>query len=408
MSHDFPLAGLRVLDAAQGIAGPSAAMMMAQYGAEVIKVEPKEGDWSRQLGAGRDGMTSLAVANNLGKRSIALDLKTPAGSDIFRKLAERTDVLVESFRAGVMERLGFGYAQVTQFNPRIIYLSITGFGQQGPMRAQPATDMILQAFTGMMGVNKGIQDGLPHRLDCWPIDVVTGQYAFQAVAMALYARRDIGQGRYIDASLLQAAAALQSVRILDHVASGGAATVASAFPVGTFRTRDGWINLSVLRDAWWQPFCKVVNRPDWAADSTLATAAGRRARETEIMAGTTAALREQTSEYWCARLREADILNERVNTYAELLAHPQTEATGLFTWIDHAAIGRVPHPNIPGLRPLEASGARSQVPPIGAHTREVLNELGYSMAAIDVLVEEQSVFAPSTTPHDPKSSTTQP
>jgi crotonobetainyl-CoA:carnitine CoA-transferase CaiB-like acyl-CoA transferase len=392
MSHDFPFQGIRVLDLSQGIAGPSAAMMLAQYGADVIKVEPREGDWSRLLGAGKNGMTSLSVTNNLGKRSIALDMKKTAGVQIVQRLAERADVFLESFRTGVIERLGFSYAQVTQYNPAVIYLSVTGFGQNGPMRAQPATDGILQAFTGMMAINKGVEDGLPNRLECWPIDVITGLYAFQALAMALYARRDTGRGRYIDASLMQAAAGLQGVRIIDHVASGGTASVASAFPVGIFRARDGWISLSVLRDSLWVPFCRVIGRLDWIADPELGAAAGRRARSAEIIEGINAAFAAQSCEHWCARLREADVLNERVNTYDEFLAHPQTQEAEVFTWLEHASIGRVSHPNMAGFPPHEAGSARARMPGIGSHSRDVLHELGYAAGEIDALLAQGVIF----------------
>jgi len=392
MSHEFPFEGLKVLDASQGIAGPSAGMMLAQYGADVVKVEPREGDWARSIGSGSERMTSLSIPTNLGKRSIALDLKHAEGSTAFRRLAERADVFIENFRTGVMQRLGFGYADLRVYNPTVIYLSVTGFGQKGPMREQPATDAILQAYTGIMGVNKGVEDGLPHRIECWPIDVVTGVYAYQAVATALYARRDTGRGRYIDASLLQGAVGLQMVRVVEHVLSGGAERAASAFPVGSFRTADGWMNMSVLKDALWPPFCRIVGRTDWAEDPGLATVAGRRARREEISAYIVPTFASQPAEHWCAQFRAAGILNERVNTYDEMFAHPQTAQAGLYTWIEQQAVGRVPHPNLPGPQPLDAASARAKAPAIGEHTREVLAEIGYADAEIDGLVQRNVVF----------------
>ena len=398
MSHEFPLEGIRVVDASQGIAGPSAGMMLARYGADVLKIEPKEGDWSRGITSGKDGMTAMAIATNVGKRSIALDLKHREGSELLHKLAQRADVFIENFRTGVMGRLGFAYAQVAAYNPSIVYLSVTGFGQQGPMQSQPATDAILQAFTGMMSINKGRVDGLPHRLECWPIDIASGQLAFQAVAMALYARRDSGRGRYIDASLLQGAAGLQSVRLIEHVMTGGAAVAGGSFPVATFRTADGSVNVSVLKDALWPPFCRIIGRPDLAADPALAKGSGRRARGEEILRIAGEAFARQPSDYWCALMREAGILNERVNTYDELFTHPQTAATQVFTWSEQAVVGRVPHPNLPGMQPLEADTPPTKVPRSGEHTRAILAELGYAAQDIRRMLEHAIVFEPAGNP----------
>jgi crotonobetainyl-CoA:carnitine CoA-transferase CaiB-like acyl-CoA transferase len=395
MSHEFPLAGLAVVDMSQGIAGPSAGMMLAQYGADVVKIEPREGDWSRSITAGADAMTSMAIATNLGKRSIALDLKQPRGAEIVHRLARRADVFIENFRTGVMERLGFSYAHVSAYNPAVVYVSVTGFGQQGPMRSQPATDAILQAFTGMMRINTGREDNLPHRLECWPIDIASGVYVFQAIAMALYARRDSGRGRYIDASLLQGAVGLQAVRILDHVVTRGASVGAGAFPVGTFRTQDGWINVSVLKDTLWEPFCRVIGRPDLGADPELTRLAGRKARAAEIVAIATEALAQRPSDYWCEQMRAAGILNERVNDYDALLAHPQVDTNATFTWVEQHAVGRVPHPNVPGPQPHVAGDARSHAPRIGEHTRSVLGDLGYSNEDIRNLFAEAAVFEPA-------------
>ena len=395
MSHEFPLAGIRVVDASQGIAGPSAGMMLARYGADVIKIEPQTGDWSRGITAGKDGMTAMALATNVGKRSIALDIKHYEGTDLLHRLAKRADVFIENFRTGVMERLGFAYQQVSAYNARVVYLSVTGFGQQGPMQSQPATDAILQAFSGMMSINKGRTDGLPHRLECWPIDVASGQLAFQAVAMALYARRDSGRGRYIDASLLQGAAALQTVRLIEHVMTNGAKVVGGSFPVATFRTADGSVNVSVLKDSLWPPFCHMIGRPDLAADPTLATGNGRRARGDEILRIASEAFARQPSEHWCAQMREAGILNERVNTYDELFAHQQTAATEVFTWSEQTTAGRVPHPNLPGMQPLVTDAPESKVPRIGEHTRAILVELGFDALDIRRMLDQAIVFEPA-------------
>jgi crotonobetainyl-CoA:carnitine CoA-transferase CaiB-like acyl-CoA transferase len=394
MSHEFPLEGIRVLDASQGIAGPSAGMLLARYGADVVKVEPREGDWSRTITAGKGGMTSMALANNAGKRSIALDLKHSEGAELVRKLARRADVFIENFRTGVMERLGFAYRQVAAYNPDVVYVSVTGFGQRGPMQSQPATDAILQAFTGMMDINRGKQDGVPHRLECWPIDVTSGLCTFQAIAMALYARRDTGRGRHIDASLLAGAAGLQAVRMIEHVVSGGASAPGGAFPVATFETADGSVNVSVVKDHLWPPFCRMIGHPHLAEDPTLRTGYQRRERAEEILRIAGEAFAKHTSDHWCAQMRELGILNERVNTYDELFEHEQTGAMNILTWTEQPGVGRVPYPNLPGPPPLPTEGPRSRVPRVGEHTRAVLAELGYAGPDIERMLGESIVFEP--------------
>lgn len=394
MSHEFPLEGIRVLDASQGIAGPSAGMMLARYGADVVKLEPRDGDWSRTITAGKEGMTAMSLANNVGKRSIALDLKHPEGAAIVRKLAERADVFIENFRTGVMERLGFAYKQVAEYNPQVVYASVTGFGQQGPMQSQPATDAILQAFTGMMSINRGKQDNIPHRLECWPIDITSGLFTFQAIAMALYARRDTGRGRYIDASLLAGASGLQTVRMIEHVITGGAATAGGAFPVATFQTSDGSVNVSVLRDQLWPPFCRMIGHPQLADDPTLKTGYQRRERADEILRIAGEAFAKNTSDYWCAQMRELGILNEKVNGYDQLFQHEQTQTMNIFTWSEQPSVGRVPHPNVPGPQPFVQDGPRSKVPRVGEHTRAVMAELGYAATDIERMFEQAIVFEP--------------
>ena len=214
MSYDAPFAGLKVVDLSQGVAGPYCGMLLAQYGADVIKVEPTgEGDWARTLGTRYGDHSAYSIPANLGKRSIALDLKSDAGKEVLWRLIAGADVLLEGFRPGVLDRLGFGYEAVSQREPRILYLSVSGFGQTGPLSGRPAMDPVLQAFTGLMIDNKG-EDGIPHRVPFIVIDMSTALYAFQALSAALYARRDEPRGRHIEVSLMQAASAMQSIRMM--------------------------------------------------------------------------------------------------------------------------------------------------------------------------------------------------
>src|SRR3954471_10939472 len=211
MSYDAPFAGLKVVDLSQGIAGPYCAMLLAQHGAQVIKVEGiGEGDWARTLGTRYGSHSAFSIIGNLGKRSVAIDLKSEAGKQVLWRLLKGADVFLEGFRPGVIKRLGFDYEAVSAREPRILYLSISGFGQTGPLAERPAMDPVLQAYTGLMNENRGA-DGIPHRIPIIAIDMSTGLFAFTAVAAALHARRDEPRGRHIEASLMQAASGLQVV-----------------------------------------------------------------------------------------------------------------------------------------------------------------------------------------------------
>jgi len=259
MSYDAPFAGLKVVDLSQGVAGPYAAMLLAQYGADVIKVEPPEGDWARALGKRYGDLTAFSIAANLGKRAIVLDLKTDEGRATVRKLAAGADVFLESFRPGVAARLGVGYPDVAALSPRVIYLSVSGFGQTGPDAERPAVDTVFQAFTGIMSVNRG-GDGIPHRVGVIVMDMATALASFQAVAVSLYARRDEPRGRYIESSLLRGGSTVQAVSMIQHHLEGGKPQPGLT-PSGTFKARDGWINLTILRDGEFRTLCDALDCP---------------------------------------------------------------------------------------------------------------------------------------------------
>ena len=255
MTYDRPFAGLKVIDVSQGVAGPYCAMLLAQYGADVIKVEPPGvGDWARNLGTVYGDQCAYSLPANFGKRAIALDLKQADGRAILWRLLAGADVFLQGFRPGVIDRLGFGYDAVAEREPRIIYLSVSGFGQSGPLAERPAMDPILQAYTGLTVENRG-EDGIPHRTPIIAIDMTTALYAYSAVSTALYARRDEPRGRHIEASLMQAAAGLQVVRLMQSHLEGGAIRPPGA-PSGVYQVADGWMTITVVRLHEWLGFCK--------------------------------------------------------------------------------------------------------------------------------------------------------
>lgn len=380
MSHEKPYAGLRVVDLSQGIAGPYCAMLLAQYGADVIKVEPPEGDWARVLGPRYGSHTAFSVIGNLGKRGIVLDLKQEADKEKLRRLVRTADVFMEGFRPGVAARLGFGFEAVKALAPGIVYVSVSGFGQTGPLSAKPAMDPVLQAFTGFTFENRG-HDGIPHRANPIIVDMSTALYTHQAVAAAIYAQRDERRARFIDSSLMAAAANLQAVRLSATVMEGRPMGMPTA-PSGVFRTADGWLHLVVLKTSDFQALCGLIDRADLAADRRFAGPAERSEHAEELNAAVAAHIEAQPTAHWQACLTEAGLQNEAVQDYAQFAAHPQTAATGLISWLEQPGGDRPwPVPNPAGAPPLVSGAPEATAPALGQHTDEVLLELEESEAA---------------------------
>jgi len=373
-SQDAPLAGIRVVDLSQGIAGPYCAMLLAQHGADVVKVEPPEGDWSRTLGARYGDQTAFSVVGNLGKRSIALDLKRRADHVVLERLARRADVFIEGFRPGVAARLGVDYPAIAALSPRAIYLSVSGFGQTGPERERPAMDPVLQAFTGMMHTNRGA-DGLPHRVGTIVVDMGTGLYCAQAVLAALLGRGADGPGRHIDASLMTSAAGLQSVHLMAHHLEGGQMRPGRV-PSGCYRTADGWIQITILHDADFRRLCDVLGALDVRDDPRFATYEQRSGHLEELTERVTAALMTRPATAWCEALRAAGLMHERVNSPLEFLAHPHVAETGAMAWLEQPDVGKVPMPQVAGLPRLQPGDPRGVAPGLDQHREEILREIG--------------------------------
>src|SRR3954468_6127244 len=279
-THEAPYRGLRVVDFGQGIASPYCAMLLAAYGAEVTKVEPPEGDWSRYLGTTYGNHTALSAVYNRGKRSLCLDLKNEAGIATARRLARDCDVLVEGFRPGVAARLGLGYEALARDNPGLIYLSVSGFGQSGPYAKRPGSDSVAQAFSGLVSVNLG-NDKIPHRVGTTISDVATGVYAFQAIATALFARATVGTGRWIDVNLAQSTAALLGHKAAEYVLESGAPRPLNV-PAGSYQTGDGWMMVTLVNESQYKRLCAAIGRDDLASDPRFADFA-RRADSADIL-----------------------------------------------------------------------------------------------------------------------------
>ena len=356
--------------------------MLAQNGAQVIKIEPTGGgDWSRTLGRVYGDNTAYTIPANIGKRSVAIDLKSEAGKAVLWRLIADADVFIEGFRPGVIGRLGYGYDAVSAVAPRLIYLSVSGFGQTGPFAERPAMDPVLQAFTGLTIENKG-EDGIPHRVPVIPIDMMTAMYAFQAVSAALYARRDEPRGKFIEVSLMQAAALLQSVRMMASYLEGGE-ILSGAAPSGIFQAADGWINITVVRQFEWEAFCAAIDRADLPVDPRFQQRDGRIANSDALFAIVRPIVAAFTNDQLSQRLTASRIMHERLSTYADFLAHEHTKATGVIAWLSQPGVPqKVPLANIPGAPPLVDGTARAHAPALGEHTEQVLRDHGYSAQQI--------------------------
>ncbi|EAQ02300.1 hypothetical protein OB2597_19496 [Pseudooceanicola batsensis HTCC2597] len=379
--------GMRVLDFTAGVAGPHATQLMAMHGAEVIKVEPLAGDWGRTLGRMYDGHTAHSIAFNRGKKSLAINLKNPEARAAVRDLASTADIVAEAFRPGVMGRFGLSWEDLSRDNPELIYLSISGFGQQGPYVDRPVTDAVIQAFSGWMTMNAS-SEGVPQRARMVAMDVMTGLYGCNAVAMAMVARLRFGRGRWIDCSLMQSAAAFQTPKMIEyHLQKGETGNLYA--PVGAFPTRDGQINITTMRDDHFATLCGVLGLDDLPGQARFRTAVDRLEHENELNALLIEAFAKRDSRDWAVRLSEADVMNSVVNSYADYFADPHVSAVGSFEWLDHPVVGQVPVPAVPGAPRLSAAS-----PEVGQHSTDVLKDAGLTESDIARLIGEGAVAAP--------------
>jgi crotonobetainyl-CoA:carnitine CoA-transferase CaiB-like acyl-CoA transferase len=395
MDYDAAFAGMKVIDLSGGVAGPSCAMMLAQHGADVIKVETPHngGDWSRILGRTYEDHSAFSLYGTLGKRSLALDLKTPEGKEILWRLVRGADVFIEGFRPGTIQKYGFGYDAVSAKEPGIIYYSISGFGQTGPLAGRPAMDPVLQAFTGIVTENKGEHDQHPHRIAISLIDMFSGLLGFQAIATSLYVRREqeVKQGRFIELSLMQGGAMLSVIRMIANYLERGT-TQRTSMPNGVFNTVDGQINITMVRPTDWRPFCEAIEQAQLLDDTRFSTHPARAVNLDELYTVLRPMLAARTTEWLSQRLTAKGIMNGRVNSYQEFLTEEQVAATGIMSWLTQPGVPElVPMPNIPGLPPLVSGTKRAHAPTLGEHTRDVLTEHGYSPGEIEALIEKKVV-----------------
>ncbi len=369
--------GLRVIDLTQGLAGPYCAMLMAQNGANVVKVEPPEGDWSRRLGvpAGPD-RSAAYVASNRGKRAIVADLKSSEGVEIVRALTRGADVFMESNRAGVAERLGLGYEALRAENENLIYMSITGFGQTGPYADRPATDAILQAFSGLMMSNPD-NDGAPKRIEFPVPDYTTGLIAYQTLVTALYGRAVHGGGRRLDVSLMQAMLLFQQQGLIAREIDPTPPRGSPLPPTGTYTAADGYINISVVREKFFRSLCAVLGLSDMADDERFDSIEGRRAHVEELLPPIERAVAARHLSDLAEAFAVADVPYAIVNDYQDAARDGHVAAVGGVAWQPLDGVPDLPFVNVPGCMPLKPNDNRARIPALDGDRTEILAELNF-------------------------------
>lgn len=383
MNDNKALEGLVVADFSQGVAGPYSGMLLAQAGATVNKIEPHGGDWARTLGTGYGDHCAHSIVVNLGKKSLALDLKSEEGLKLAKKIASEADVILESFRPGVMKKFGLDYDSVKKTNEKVIYLSVTGFGQEGPYIDRPVTDSAIQGYSGWMSITRD-ENGLPMKCGMVVIDFLTGMFAYQSILKAIISRSLRGKGCYIDCSLMQSAAAFQSAKIVEHHLEGGKPNLLYV-PAATMKTADGYIGIAVMRETHFAALCKAMGCPELSDNPDYNSREQRLKNEAPLMALLRDGFLKKTTADWAALMHAGGVIHSPIQTYSDYLEDAQSLAVNSYQWIEQDGVGKVPLPRIPGFDGFIENDPMAYSPHVGENSAEILRAMGLSDDLIDGL-----------------------
>ena len=380
----LPLEGMFVLDCTQIMAGPFCTLLLADMGADVIKVEkPEGGDDVRRVGPPfTNGWSAAFLAINRNKRSLAMDLKSEEGRRIFVGMVERADVVVENFRTGTMERLGLGYRQLKETKPSLIYCSISGFGQTGPYRSQGGYDLVAQGMSGLMSVT-GTPGGPPVKVGVPITDLTAGMYGAFGILTAYIHRERTGEGQLVDTSLMEAGLAStfweSSVYFYTGQVPGplGSAHRLAA-PYQALKTKDGHMNIGAVTKSNWEALCRALDREELITDHRFASPGDRKRREEELAALLEESFREQPIQHWMELLQEAGVPCGPIYNMEQVYADPQVQARDMLVELEDPDLGTLKNIGIPVKLSATPGRIRHRAPALGEHTQEVLLQAGYS------------------------------
>ena len=389
-----PLAGMRVLELAQIMAGPTAGMMLADMGADVIKVEKLPGgDDSRGYSEPQvNGVSAPFMILNRNKRGIALNLKRAQGREILLRMVRDADVLTENYRKGTLEKLGLGYDVLAAENPSLIYCAVSGYGREGPFADKGGFDLIAQGFAGLMSIT-GEPGGPPAKTGNSVADINAGILAVAGILAAYAHKLKTGEGQVVDTSLMEAALQQTYWHAAIYFATGqspgatGSAHILTA-PYQAFHAKDGWLNIGGANQANWERIADVLGYAEWRNDPRFATNAARMANIVELTALMNAVIAARNKAEWIEAFDAAGVPVGPVNTIGEALSHPQTLARGMVVDLDHPRAGPTKALGCPLHFSKTPTAVKRPAPLLGEHTREVLREIGYQDAEVDRFVAE--------------------
>jgi len=376
-----PLHGFRIVDLTSNVAGPLGTMILGDQGADVIKVEPPEGDSTRAGANSRGGFTASFLNNNRNKRSIVLNLKDPAGLRALMRLAATADAFVQNYRPGVADRLGVGEAAIREVAPKIVYVSVSGFGEVGPYAERPVYDPLIQGFTGLATVQAGSDEARPRMLRTILPDKLTAITNSQAITAGLLARERTGEGQHVRLSMLEAVLAFlwsSDMAGQTFVGDEPARQEAASTTDLIYETADGYITAAVVTNRQWEGLTRALEQPQWLEDERFRTPALRQRNVEARLQMTQDVLIGRPSAEWLDRLTRADVPCAPVLTRSEVIRHPHVEAMGIVAEVEHPKAGRLRQARAAARFSKTPTDLRRPAPALGEHTEEILAELGYS------------------------------